>query len=230
VCRHHWHVSNCHEGGVVVVFTATATRNCHCRYVAGHVVLPDPLLPSVEDREAHRPLLYGITNVSRGGRTCVGRVPEDGRAGRSGRLPVDVPPVRNGGRHRRHIAVVVAARQTITTGRGARADWAVEISPSKQAGTDRRRCADPLRGPDPGIPQERVEPHGSVGCHDGLANLPARHHVLWRSRRRQRNAGLRDCHHPRHQSQADGDPTQPAVCPDMDCEWRWLLVAPWTPG
>lgn len=188
------------------------------RYVARYDVLPDPVLPAVQDREAHRLLLHRLPGLRRRGGARLGRVPENGRARRPGRLPVDVPglgaPRGRAGRR----PALVAARPPPAARTAATTQRAHALAPHQPGGLEGRGRRRPLSRPQTRVPSPALDLQGPVVRPDRLAAVAADHHVLWRRRRRHRNPALRQRDHRGHQPELHRDPGQLAVRTHMDRE------------
>lgn len=173
-----------------------APRDRDRRHVARDDILSVAVLPSVSNGEAHRAVLHRCPGLCRRGRPGFGRVPEDGRRPRSGRVPVDVPGVRHHHHSARHRPALVAPGPANSTG-GADSS-AKEIS--AMAATESPRADGPRRrGPLPRsaarLPPAVVDAARPGPRHAGLAIVAAADHVLWRRGRGQQHRVLRHRDH-----------------------------------
>jgi hypothetical protein len=205
-----------------VQLATIAAWNSHCRHVAGHVVLLDTLLSSLEDRKAHWALLYRISDLGGRGRPGFGWIPEDGRSRWPGWIPMDVPAVRCRWFRRRYSAALLAPRPTSPTRRSAFAIRLAQVHPPEQASVDGRRCQDPLRGSDPSLQPPDVDYEGYLAHSHRLEALPLSHHVLWRCRSGQRCTGLCYRHHSGYQPQIDWHSAQSPLRPNLACKLMTL--------
>ena len=186
--------------------------------MARYGVLPDAVLPAVQDRQENRHVFYRCPGLRRRNWPCLGRLPAHGRPWRSSGLPVDVPSLGARRRGPRCWAAVVAPRSASGPGRAACAIRLLKVATAGPRSTHWSRCSRPLPRSQASLPCEALDAPRPGSCPDRLAPLAAGAHVLWCGGRWHWNPALRIRHYRLHPANCKQHHGQLAICANLDCE------------
>lgn len=188
--------------------------------MAGHVLLPDLVLPALADGQEDRTVLHGLPGIGCRGRAGVGGLPTDGRRRRALWLPVDVPDLWSPGHCAGRCLIVVVARPPAPSRTAPCADEAFyEVVPGLSRSPPRGRRRHPLRGSQASLPHAALDFQGPGLRSDRLEVVAVDAHVLWCRRGGHRNTALRHRHHLWHQPELYRRATESAICTHLDREW-----------